>query len=51
MLANPEVSVALDSLDKKPTGFAIGFWITCIFEAPPQKFKMNKNIRAPKNEM
>ena len=24
MLANPEVSVALDSLDKKPTGFAIG---------------------------
>ena len=27
MLANPEVSVALDSLDKKPTGFAIGFWI------------------------
>ena len=27
MLANPEVSVALDSLDKKPMGFSIGFWI------------------------
>ena len=27
MLANPEVSVDLGSLDKKPTGFSIGFWI------------------------
>ena len=27
VLANPEVSVALGSLDKKPTGFSIWFWI------------------------
>ena len=27
MLANPEVSVALGSLDNKPTGFSIGFWM------------------------
>ena len=39
MLANPEVRVALDSLDKKPKGFDIGFWIIFIFEAPPQKLK------------
>ena len=39
MLANPEVSVALGSLDIKPTAFSIGFWMIafCIFEAPPQK--------------
>ena len=45
MLANPEVSVALGSLDNKQTGFP---WILdycrkfCIFEAPPQKLKINK---------
>ena len=27
MSSNPEVSVALGSLDKKPKGFSIGFWI------------------------
>ena len=27
MFADPEVSVALGSLDKTPKGFSIGFWI------------------------
>ena len=45
MLANLEVSIALGSLDNKPTGFSIGFWMIaekfCIFEAPPQKLLKN----------
>ena len=39
MLANPEVSVALVSLDKKPTGFSIHI---STFDAPPQKLKINE---------
>ena len=49
MLAHPEVSVALGSLDNKPTGFSIGTF--CIFEAPSQKLKINKNNGAPNIEM
>ena len=43
MLANPEVSVALGSLDNKPTGFSIGFWIIAEkFASLKQKLKINK---------
>jgi hypothetical protein len=32
MLANTEVSIALGSLDKKPMGFSIGFWIIALLK-------------------
>ena len=57
MLANPEVSVAMVSLDKKPTGFSIGFWIIAEHFAflkhllKNRKINKNKNNRAPKNEV
>jgi hypothetical protein len=39
MLANPEVSVALGSLDKKPTGFPLDFGL---LQKNPQLLKNGK---------
>ena len=44
MLPNPEVRVALGSLDKKPTGLAIGFWIIA------EKLESLKHLLKPENK-